>query len=113
MKALILDEKVLEVQENAFPVHPSLVWIDCDDSVKGGDTYKDSKFSRVEPYIRPPIDTLRNQRNRLLAETDWMANKDVTLTTAWKTYRQELRDLPAGLDTVEKVNAVTWPTKPS
>ena len=59
-----------------------------------------------------PIRLLRIERNQKLAETDWMANKDVTLTTAWKTYRQELRDLTTGLDTVEKVNAVTWPTRP-
>ena len=48
-----------------------------------------------------------------LVETDWLANSDVTMSDEWKTYRQELRDLPSGLDTVEKVNNVTWPTKPS
>ena len=37
----------------------------------------------------------RIERNRRLAETDWMANSDVTMTDAWKTYRQALRDLPA------------------
>ena len=36
---------------------------------------------------------LRNQRNNLLAETDWMANSDVTMSTAWKNYRQALRDI--------------------
>ena len=36
---------------------------------------------------------LRNQRNNLLAETDWMANSDVTMSTAWKKYRQALRDI--------------------
>jgi hypothetical protein len=34
------------------------------------------------------------------------------MTDAQKKYRQDLRDLTAGLDTVEKVNAVVWPTKP-
>ena len=58
------------------------------------------------------LNELRGRRNRRLAETDWMANKDVTLTTAWKTYRQALRDITAGLDTVDKVNAVTWPENP-
>ena len=42
-----------------------------------------------------------------------MANSDVTMTDAWKTYRQQLRDLPSGLDTVDKVNNVTWPSEPS
>ena len=56
---------------------------------------------------------LRKKRNNLLAETDWMANSDVTMSDDWKTYRQDLRDLPSGLDTVEKVEAKEFPTKPS
>ena len=56
---------------------------------------------------------LRMERNNRLAESDWMANSDVTMDDKWKTYRQELRDLPKGLDTEDKVNKVTWPTKPS
>ena len=36
---------------------------------------------------------LRRQRNKLLIETDYMALSDVTMTDAWKTYRQELRDI--------------------
>lgn len=52
---------------------------------------------------------LREQRDKLLAETDWMANSDVTLTDAWKTYRQALRDLPA--NTTDPLNP-TWPKKP-
>ena len=59
------------------------------------------------------LDGLRDKRNNLLAETDWMANSDVTMSDDWKTYRQALRDLTNGLDTVEKVEAVEFPTKPS
>tara|TARA_R100000278_G_scaffold53_1_gene119 strand:+ start:567 stop:860 length:294 start_codon:yes stop_codon:yes gene_type:complete len=55
---------------------------------------------------------LRIKRNRLLAETDWMANSDVTMSSDWRTYRQSLRDLTSGLDTVEKVEAKEFPTKP-
>ena len=55
---------------------------------------------------------LRFKRNRLLAETDWMANSDVTISDDWKTYRQALRDLTSGLDTVAKVEAKEFPTKP-
>ena len=58
------------------------------------------------------LENLREKRNRLLAQTDWMANSDVTMSDDWKTYRQALRDLPSGLDTVEKVNAKEFPTKP-
>ena len=55
---------------------------------------------------------LRAKRNRLLAETDYLALSDNTLSDDMKTYRQDLRDLPAGKDTVAKCENATWPTKP-
>ena len=55
---------------------------------------------------------LREKRNRLLAETDFYGNSDVTMSDDMKTYRQALRDLPDGKDTVEKCENATWPTKP-
>ena len=58
------------------------------------------------------LDDLRSRRNRLLAETDFYALSDVTLSDDMKTYRKDLRDLPAGKDTVDKCNNATWPTKP-
>ena len=53
------------------------------------------------------------ERNNKLAQSDWMANSDVSMSSSWKTYRQELRDLTNGLDTEDKVNKVTWPKEPS
>jgi len=55
---------------------------------------------------------LRRERNKRLAETDYLALSDNTLSDDMKTYRQNLRDLPDGKDTVDKCNNVTWPTKP-
>jgi len=55
---------------------------------------------------------LREARNRLLAETDFYALSDVTMSSEMATYRQALRDLPAGKDTVKKVDDATWPDKP-
>ena len=55
---------------------------------------------------------LRQRRNRLLAETDYLALSDNTLSDDMKTYRKDLRDLPAGKDTVTKCENATWPTKP-
>ena len=55
---------------------------------------------------------LRERRNRLLAETDYLALSDNTLSSDMTTYRQALRDLPSGKDTVEKCENATWPTKP-
>jgi len=52
---------------------------------------------------------LRRKRDRLLAETDWWANSDVTMTDEQRIYRQALRDLPA--NTEDPANPV-WPTKP-
>lgn len=48
---------------------------------------------------------LRQIRNDMLVETDWTQNRDVTLSNDadWKTYRQALRDITKGLDSVEKV----------
>ena len=55
---------------------------------------------------------LRSRRNILLAETDYYALSDVTMSNDMKTYRQNLRDLPDGKDTVEKCDNATFPTKP-
>ena len=55
---------------------------------------------------------MRQDRNRLLADTDFYALSDVTLSDAMTTYRQDLRDLPAGKTTKADVDGATWPTKP-
>ena len=59
---------------------------------------------------------LRSRRNQLLASSDWTQVADVALTTeddtAYRQYRKALRDLPAGLRTVEDVKTVEWPTAP-
>ena len=55
---------------------------------------------------------LRYKRDNLLKETDIFALSDLTMTDDMKTYRQALRDLPSGKDTVEKCENATWPTKP-
>ena len=51
---------------------------------------------------------IREDRNRRLAETDYLALKDNTLSANWKTYRQALRDVPSQSDP----DNITWPTKP-
>ena len=58
------------------------------------------------------LETLRSRRNQLLKETDFYGNSDVTMSDDMTTYRQALRDLPNGKDTVDKCNNATWPTKP-
>ena len=52
---------------------------------------------------------IRNQRNSKLQDTDWRASSDLTLSDAWKTYRQALRDITTQSDPFN----ITWPTEPS
>ncbi len=52
---------------------------------------------------------VRKQRAKLLAETDWMANSDVTMSEEMTAYRQALRDLP---QTYTEPTDVVWPTNP-
>ncbi len=49
------------------------------------------------------LDGLRIIRNSILKQSDYMGNSDVTMSDAWKTYRQQMRDITTGLDTVAKV----------
>tara|TARA_B100000424_G_scaffold121132_1_gene91602 strand:+ start:737 stop:1108 length:372 start_codon:yes stop_codon:yes gene_type:complete len=69
-----------------------------------------------------PVRLLREKRDELLAETDWMVTKatetGIAISDAWKTYRQALRDLPASstpkVDSFNNLDlsSVNWPTKP-
>jgi len=56
---------------------------------------------------------LRRQRDILLAETDWMANSDVTMSDAWTTYRQALRDITTQTPSDDALSNITFPTKPT
>ena len=74
-------------------------WIESDDGL-------DQEVPSNDWYLK----VLRNKRNQLLAETDFYALSDVTMSDEMKTYRQALRDLPA--NTSDPANP-TYPTKPS
>ena len=71
------------------------------------DAWKAGAFDRA-------IAGLRQKRNSILASSDWTVLSDSPLTnkTAWLEYRQDLRDITEGVDTVAKVNAVIFPDKP-
>ena len=112
MKALILNNKVVDLVEKEFEVHSSLTWVDCDDTVEIGMDYDGSSFSKPTITLEMHMSAIRSKRNFLLKETDWYALSDVTLSADMTTYRQNLRDITNGIDTVEKANNITWPTKP-
>ena len=56
---------------------------------------------------------LRIKRNELLAETDWMSASDYTMSDAWTTYRQALRDITSQTPSDNALSNITFPTKPS
>ena len=58
------------------------------------------------------MEDLRTKRNKLLADTDYLALSDNTMSAEMTTYRQALRDITNGLTTVADVEAVVFPTKP-
>ena len=67
-------------------------------------TWRDGAFDRA-------IADLRQRRTSLLSATDFYALSDVTMSEDMTTYRQDLRDLPSGLSTVDDVENATYPTK--
>jgi propanediol dehydratase large subunit len=71
----------------------------------------EAQFTAVE--LDMAMENLRAKRDKLIAETDYLALSDNTLSEAMTTYRQALRDITNGITTVEQANNVTWPTKPS
>ena len=58
-------------------------------------------------------EALRRERDNKIAKSDWRANSDVTMSDAWKTYRQALRDLPSTLNDTTVQETITWPEEPS
>ena len=74
-----------------------------------GVTWAQVQAKIAELEAAAPMELLREVRNALLAETDWWANSDLTITQAQRDYRQALRDIT---DTYSSIDDVVWPTKP-
>ena len=93
-----------------------LEWIDTKQT-QPTETEINSKIAELNRA--EPMRLLRIERDIRIAKTDWRASADLTLSDAWKTYRQALRDLPASatpkLDSRFELDltSVTWPTEPS
>ena len=87
-----------------------------------GVTWKQVSDKKKALEDAEPMRLLRRERNKLLAETDWWASSDLTITDAQKKYRQDLRDITKtaspkiiedGPSTRLDMSSVTFPTKPS
>ena len=83
-----------------------------------GVTWSQIKNKQTELDDAAPMAELRKQRNMRLENSDWTQNRDVKLSndSAWKTYRQSLRDLPSSavpaFDSNGFLSNVTWPDEP-
>ena len=90
--------------------------IESSDTSKFGVTWSQIQTALADGGI-VAMAQLRKQRDELLKETDWMASSDYSMTDAWKTYRQALRDLPANNKNVSwdgtTLGNVSFPKKPS
>tara|TARA_B100000963_G_C22566642_1_gene644049 strand:+ start:573 stop:935 length:363 start_codon:yes stop_codon:yes gene_type:complete len=96
--------------------YSGLEWLDRKQT-KPTENEVNSKIAELDSA--EAIRLLREERNRRIAKTDWRASSDLTLASAWGTYRQALRDLPASatpkLDSNYNLDltSITWPTEPS
>ena len=90
--------------------------IESSDTSKFGVTWSQIQTALADGGI-VAMAQLRKQRDVLLKETDWMASSDYTMSNAWKTYRQALRDLPANNKNASwdgtTLGNVSFPNKPS
>ena len=94
----------------------SIIWRENTTPIPAEQIY--NKLAELESL--EPMRLLREERNRLLAETDWVSTRSVDSGTPvsqeWLVYRQALRDLPATaapkLDDFGNLTNVTWPELP-
>jgi len=81
------------------------------------ETEIDEHVAREEAWNAGAADrawkSLRDERDRKIATTDWRASNDLTLSAEWSAYRQALRDLPANYDDTTVQGEITWPIEPS
>ena len=96
--------------------YSGLEWLDSSQT-KPTETEVNIKISELDNAEAMRL--LRIERDARIVKTDWRASSDLTLSDAWKTYRQALRDLPVSatpkLDSFYNLDltSVTWPTEPS
>ena len=95
--------------------YSGLEWLDSSQT-KPTETEINSKISELDNA--EPMRLLRIERDARIVKTDWRASSDLTLTDAWKTYRQALRDITTQTPKLDSnyqldLTSVTWPTEPS
>jgi hypothetical protein len=109
-----LDDNNIVIQKS-YTFEPD--FIEVSDDVECGMVLKNDEYVVPEVTFRfTAMEVLRQERDRLIARTDWWANSDLTMTQEQKDYRKALRDLPSTaspeLDEHGQLTGVTWPEKP-
>ena len=74
-----------------------------------GITWEKVEDKLAELNAAEPLKLLREERNRRIAETDWWASSDLTMSDDRADYRQELRDIT---NIYTSLDDVVWPVKP-
>ena len=95
--------------------YSGLDWLDSGQT-KPTETEINDKIAALD--TEEAMKLLRVERDTRIAKTDWRASSDLTLTDAWKTYRQALRDITTQTPKLDSyyeldLTSVTWPTEPS
>ena len=95
------------IHQAIIELHPNVTLVRGETAYDKDGKEVNYKLSDVE--TRAKLMGLRAERDRLLAECDWWASSDLTITDAQKKYRQDLRDITKSATSLDDV---TWPTKP-
>ena len=95
--------------------YSGLEWVDSGQT-KPTETEINSKIAELD--AAEPMRLLRAERDRRIVLTDWRASSDLTLASAWSTYRQALRDITKQTPKLNSnyeldLTSITWPTEPS
>ena len=114
-KALIFQNKIVQVEDSSFEVSEGFTWHDAPDDVTDEWTFSDGTFTAPDTSINSQDwAKLRSSRDVFLARSDWSQCIDSPLSsskkTEWQTYRQLLRDLPAN---TSDPRSPAWPEKPN
>ena len=119
---------MIDIADAIISLKPGAVWKLVGETYSGLDWQDSSQTKPTESEINAeitrltnaePMKLLRFERDARLAACDWRAISDLSLSTAWNTYRQSLRDLPATASPKLDANgnldmsSVTFPTEPS
>ena len=108
---MIIAKAILKINPNAvfsYTDIDNITWLNGTTPISKADIQ--AQFPIVE--FDMAMEDLRAKRNKLLADTDYLALSDNTMSAEMTTYRQSLRDITNGLTTVADVEAVVFPTKP-